>query len=231
MMSEFKKITVTNFKSAISSKDSINIIAEIKKQSPSKGILVKNFDLRKIATDYEQGGAKAISVLTESNYFSGNYDYIKQVKEKVSLPVLCKDFIIDDYQIYHARFIHADAVLLIVAILEKTQLKDYIRLAKENSLDALVEVHDEKEAEIALEAKADIIGVNNRNLNDFSLSLETSINLSKIIPDKVIKVTESGIFSRVEIDKLTQYGYNNFLIGESLMKSDNRIALLQSLIK
>ncbi len=209
--------------------DSIHIIAEIKKRSPSKGIIVEDFTPAQLAQMYQEGGASALSVLTESKFFYGNYKYIKIASDKTGLPVLCKDFMLEPYQIYHAKYINADAILLIVKLLPKEMLAEMIQVSNDLGLDALVEVHDEKELQTALKAEAKIIGVNNRNLTTFETDLQTSVNLAKLIPDDKIKVAESGIFSFDDIQLLQNVGYNNFLIGEALVKDKNRIELLKRL--
>lgn len=209
--------------------DSIHIIAEIKKGSPSKGIIVEDFTPAQLAQMYQEGGASALSVLTESKFFYGNYKYIKIASDKTGLPVLCKDFMLEPYQIYHAKYINADAILLIVKLLPKEMLAEMIQVSNDLGLDALVEVHDEKELQTALKAEAKIIGVNNRNLTTFETNLQTSVNLAKLIPNDKIKVAESGIFSFDDIQLLQNVGYNNFLIGEALVKDKNRIELLKRL--
>ena len=214
---------------ALSKKDNINIIAEIKKGSPSKGIISEDFNPAELAGQYKDGGAAALSVLTESKYFFGNYDYIDLTAKEAGLPILCKDFIIDRYQIYHAKYINADAVLLIVKMLTPEMLKQLNNTALEIGIDTLVETHSDEELDIALEAGIDIIGVNNRNLSTFEVDLQTSIDLAKHIPADRIKVAESGIFSFDDIKRLQEAGYNNFLIGEALVKSENPIKLLKSL--
>lgn len=217
------------FKNILSDRNKINIIAEIKKGSPSKGIISKDFDPEELAKLYKEGGASALSVLTDEKFFYGSFENLKKAKEVSSLPVLCKDFFIDSYQLYFANYIGADAVLLIVKMLSKEKLKEFLSIAKDLGLDALVEVHDEKELEIALEAKAEIIGVNNRNLNTFEVDIQTAVDLSKLIPEDIIKVAESGIFTADDIRKLKSAGYNNFLIGEALVTAENPVELLKEL--
>lgn len=219
----------SSFKNTLSDKDSINIIAEIKKGSPSKGIIQEDFDPARYASLYKDGGADAISVLTESKYFFGHYDYIKVAKDNSDLPILCKDFIVDKYQIYHARYIGASAVLLIVRLLDKYQLKDLLETTDKVGLSALVEVHDYDELNLALDCGADLIGVNNRNLDNFEVTLETSVELAKGIPNYVTRVAESGIFKPDDIRLLKDAGYNNFLIGEALMKQSDPIEQIKRL--
>lgn len=207
--------------------DSIHVIAEIKKGSPSKGILLENFNPEQLAQMYLEGGASALSVLTESKFFYGNYKYVKIASYKTNLPILCKDFMLEPYQIYHAKFIHADAILLIVKLLTTELLTEMIQVADDLGMDAIVEVHNESELQIALECGAKIIGVNNRNLTTFVTDLQTSVDLATLIPDDKIKVAESGILSFDNIQLLQQAGYNNFLIGEALVKDNNPTELLK----
>ncbi len=214
---------------ALTQDDSIHIIAEIKKGSPSKGIISEDFNPEELAQMYQEGGASALSVLTESKFFYGNYKYIKITSNKTDLPVLCKDFMLEPYQIYHAKYVHADAILLIVRLLPEEMLVEMIQVANDLGLDALVEVHDEKELQTALNTNAKIIGVNNRNLTTFETDLQTSVELAKLIPDDKIKVAESGIFSIDDIQLLQNAGYNNFLIGEALVKDANPTELLKRL--
>ncbi len=220
---------VHRFRSALSRKSEINIIAEIKKASPSKGIIKDNFNPADLAVKYRDGGAAALSVLTETAYFFGRYEYLKIASEASGLPILCKDFIVDPYQIYHAKYMGADAILLIVRLLSRRRLTDFLFLANDVGLDALVEVHGPEELEIANDCGANIIGVNNRNLDTFEVDIETSIRLAGAIPDETIKVAESGICERKDIETLADAGYNCFLIGEALMKSDDPVNLLKAL--
>ena len=217
------------FRKAVENRSGVNIIAEIKKGSPSKGILLADFDPVSLANQYRNGGAAALSVLTERKHFFGRVEYLELARHESGLPVLCKDFFIDPFQLHYARAMHADAVLLIVRLLTIESLCDYLRLADEIGLDCLVEVHDENELEIALDAGAEIIGVNNRNLEDFSVTLETSERLGKLMPKDVIRVAESGIFKVEDIVRLQKAGYNNFLIGEALVKAKVPAALIRSL--
>ena len=204
-----------NFRQAISSGD-CNIIAEVKCASPSRGRLVENFDPVAIAGVYENNGAAAISVLTDEKYFSGYKNYLTQIRQKVNLPLLRKDFIIDPLQIYETRAIGADAILLIVHVLGK-RLAEFILLSKEMGLSPLVEVHTEEELELALAAAAEIIGINNRNLDTFGTDIEISRKLKKrILADKIV-VSESGIMARADIEFLMQEDIHAFLIGEALI--------------
>jgi indole-3-glycerol phosphate synthase len=197
-----------------------NIIAEAKCASPSRGRFVADFDPVSIAGVYEQNGASAISVLTDEKYFSGHKNYLTQIKQKVKLPLLRKDFIIDPIQIYETRTIGADAILLIVHVLGK-KLTEFILLSKELGLSSLVEVHTEEELDLALAADAEIIGINNRNLDTFVTDIETSRKLKARMPAGKIIVAESGIMSRADIDILMQANIHAFLIGEALITAPN----------
>ena len=220
---------IIDFPAALSDRNKINVIAEIKKASPSKGILKNDFDPVALAVKYKAGGAAALSVLTDEKYFHGSAENMDLAKQASGLPVLCKDFIIDAFQIFYARLMKADAVLLIVKLLDKEKLKSMLKQVSELKMAALVEVHDEDETSIALDSGATIIGINNRNLDDFSVSLEVSEKLSSLVPKDVIKVAESGIFNSQDIRRLKNVGYNNFLIGEALMTSENPVQLLKEL--
>lgn len=208
-----------NFKAAISG-SACAIIAEVKCASPSRGRLVENFDPLKIAAAYEKNGAAAISVLTDEKYFMGNKEYLSQIKTEVKLPLLRKDFIIDPYQIYESRAIGADAVLLIVRILG-TRLGDFIGLAGQLGLAALTEVHTCPELEIALAAGADIVGINNRNLDTFVTDINTCKELARSIPAGIVTVAESGIRNRTDIENIIESGISAFLIGEALVTSSD----------
>jgi indole-3-glycerol phosphate synthase len=220
---------ILDFKAAISDDKRINIIAEIKKASPSKGVMNHNFDPAELAGKYQEGGAVALSVLADEKYFQGSPKYIEIAKKCAKIPVLYKEFIVSSYQIYYARLMKADAVLLIVKLLNKEKLKDLLQQTNATGMVALVEVHDEEETRIAVDSGAEIIGVNNRNLEDFSVSLEISEKLIAQIPGHVIKVAESGISSASQIRQLKQAGYDGFLVGEALVKSMNPVDLLRSL--
>lgn len=220
---------VIDFKSALTDQNQVNIIAEIKKASPSKGVLQPNFDPAELALKYKEGAAVALSVLTDHKYFQGSPDYINTAKQTSGLPVLCKEFIVDAFQIFYARLMKADAVLLIVKLLSPDKLKAMITQATELKMSAVVEVHDERETKIAVNAGAEIIGVNNRNLDDFTVSLEVSERLAPLIPQKILKLSESGIFNQRDIKRLMEAGFNNFLIGEALMSSPDPVQLLREL--
>jgi len=207
------------------------VIAEIKRASPSKGILVQDFDHRKMARDFEEGGASALSVLTDRQFFHGHPQYIADVRDVSRLPVLRKDFVMDEYQIIESRALEADAVLLIVRILSDPLLKDLIDLSRTIGLAALVEIHNEEELSMAVEAGADLIGINNRDLADFSVSIDRSLSLRSKIRHGILTVSESGIQSPEDVKVLAEAGFHAVLIGESLAKSENRIQSLREMIR
>lgn len=203
---------------ALTGKKGIKIIAEIKKASPSRGVIKPDLDPAFTAVQYEKGGADAISVLTEKKFFLGDDSFLKIVRDRTSRPVLRKDFIIHEYQIYQAKALGADALLLIVAVLgEKTGY--FYKKARSLGLDCLVEVHDEKELDAALDAGARIIGINNRNLKDFSVDLKTCERLIGRIPEGIIKISESGIKTANDVRYLKSIGVDGILVGETLVKS------------
>jgi len=208
----------------------INIIAEIKKASPSKGIIRDDFNPVEIAKAYEESGAVAISVLTDKKFFQGDLEYLKQVKEVTSIPILDKDFIIDPYQIYLARIYGADAVLLIAAILSDDQLNDYLTLSYQLGFSALVEVHTLEELKRVLSTDAQIIGINNRDLRNFNVNPNNSIQLVKYIPDNKIVVSESGIDNKELILTLQKEGIDAFLIGEAFIREKDVGKKLRELI-
>jgi indole-3-glycerol phosphate synthase len=206
------------------------IIAEIKKASPSVGVIVENFNPVDIAREYERGGAMALSILTDEKFFQGKLEYIKDVRQQVMLPVLRKDFIISELQVYETVIAGADAILLIVAALEDAQMKKLFDLSKLMQLDVLVEVHNMREMDRALDLGADIIGINNRNLKTFEVSLETTTELAPEIPQDCLAVTESGIKSLEDIRYCKMQGIDCFLIGETLMRSGDPAKCLQEFI-
>lgn len=208
----------------------MGLIAEVKKASPSKGLIRADFHPVEIAQAYERAGADCISVLTDKPYFQGSDAYLRRVQESVSCPVLRKDFTIDALQIYEARVIGADAVLLIAAILNDDQLREFMQLARDLGMDALVEVHDRRELERALTAGADFIGINNRDLRTFETSLEVSAKLLADIPDSVTKVSESGISKKEEIDWLYEAGADAVLVGEHFMRQPDVGAAVEALM-
>ena len=219
------------FRSTLTQSPELSIIAEVKKASPSKGVICADFHPVDIALNYQENGAQAISVLTDVDFFQGALLYMMQVREAVSLPVLRKDFIIDELQIEEARAHGADAILLIAAILDLVQLRDYRACAAEYGMDVLVEVHDERETELALEAGSELIGINNRNLKDFSMDLETTFRLKKLIPEEIPVVSESGLKTVDDFRRLRDEGIAAALVGETLMRAGADSALLQSLRK
>ncbi len=209
------------FKKNVSRKGHINLIAEIKKRSPSKGVMRLDFDPLQIALAYQAAGASAISVLTDERFFDGKLGYLKTVKERVTIPVLRKDFIIDEYQIYEAALYGADAILLIAHILTLEELIRFREIAKSLGMDVLVEVHNEEEIEKAVASYASIIGINNRDLNTFNVDIATTQRLIRLIPENKIIVSESGIKSYEQIMFLKSLGVNAVLIGETFMKNKN----------
>ena len=211
--------------------DELSCIAEIKRASPSKGTFVKTFSPEKIAQEYFAGGAKAISVVTDERYFLGSPSYIKLVKEKVHLPVLRKDFIVDEYQIYESRVIGADAILLIVAALRESELLKFLSLAGELDLECLVECHTKNEIDRAVNCGATMIGINNRDLRTFETSIETSLMLKKFIPNSTVAISESGIRNQHHAASLRQVGFDAILVGEYLMTQQNRVRALKELLQ
>lgn len=209
------------FEKALKNKN-MAFICEVKKASPSKGIIAEEFDYLKIAREYEQAGADAISVLTEPDFFMGDNKYLKEITDNVKIPVLRKDFIIDQYQIYEAKLIGASAILLICAVLDTETLKHFMSVAEKLGLSVLTEAHDEKEVKSAIEAGAKIIGVNNRNLKTFEVDIKNSLKLRNLIPENIIFVSESGIKSAQDITLLKSIKTNAVLIGETLMTSDDK---------
>lgn len=210
-------------------KDDISFICECKKASPSKGIIAEKFDYLEIAGEYEKAGASAISVLTEPKWFLGSNDYLKEIAKAVKIPCLRKDFTVDEYMIYEAKTLGASAVLLICAITENERLKEYIQVCDSLGLSALVETHDEKEIESALTANARVIGVNNRNLKDFTVDIHTSERLKKLVPDDICFVAESGIKTAADIQRLREAKVNAVLIGETFMLAENKKQMLDTL--
>lgn len=208
----------------------VKIIAEIKKASPSKGIIREDFDHVNIAKSYEEAGAFALSVLTDEKYFQGKLSYLSDIKKVVSIPLLRKDFTIDPYQIYEARSYGADIILLIVSALELSQIKEFRQVAESLGMNAIVEVHSEVELETALKAESNIIGINNRDLKTFNVSLKVSKQLSGLVPEGKIVVAESGISSRQDIDELLDSGVETFLVGESFMRADKPGEKLKTLL-
>jgi len=206
------------FRQALIDYPGVAIIAEIKKASPSKGVIRPDFDPVAIARNYEDNGAQAISVLTDEQFFQGSLLYLLQVREEVKLPVLRKEFIIDELQIEEAHVHGADAILLMASILDAHQLKDFQACARSYGMDSLVEVHDEQELEVVLGVGCSLIGINNRNLKDFSMDIETTFRLKKMIPADIPVVGESGLKTRADLQRLQEEGITAALIGETLMR-------------
>ncbi|MCL2459245.1 MAG: indole-3-glycerol phosphate synthase TrpC [Desulfobulbus sp.] len=218
------------FVRALTGAPGVAIIAEAKKASPSKGIIQPDFDPVHIARNYRDGGAHCLSVLTDVDFFQGALASIAHVREAVELPVLRKDFIVDPLQIEEAKVIGADAILLIAAILDPKQLRDFRLQAESLGMDVLVEVHDEQELEEALAAESRLIGINNRNLNDFSVSLETTFRLLPKVPQEIPVVSESGIATAADMRRLQAAGVKAALIGESLMRAGQQDQLLREFL-
>lgn len=205
------------------------VIAEIKKASPSKGVIREDFRPAEIATSYERGGAACLSVLTDADFFQGSEEFLKQARSACSLPVIRKDFMIDPYQVYEARAMGADCILLIVAALSDEQLSELAALAADLNLDVLVEVHDADELQRALKLNLRLVGINNRNLRTFEVSLNATLDLLPQIPDGKIVVTESAIHTREDVALMRNHGVNAFLVGEAFMRADDPGAQLAAL--
>lgn len=231
---EAKKGTVENpyrlFRKAISKPGRLNLIAEIKKASPSKGIICEDFEVTRFAKIYAKNGADAISVLTEDKFFLGKLDYLRRINDEVSLPLLRKDFIIDEVQVYESFRYQASAILLIMAILDDAQAKGFMEMAAGMDMDCLVEVHDERELERALKLGADIIGINNRNLHTFEVDMKVSETLIPKVPEGVVTVVESGIRTRQDIERIKGWGASAVLIGETFMKEKDVAAKMRELM-
>ena len=210
-------------------KNKIAIIAEIKKASPSQGVIREEFNPFELARNYQDANATCLSVLTNKPYFEGSIDHLSEVKRSVSLPILRKDFIVDEYQIYESKLYGADCILLIVAALSDTQLKDYLELSSHLKLDVLIEVHSEEEMKRALTFNPKLIGMNNRDLKTFEVSLSTTERLSRLASKDIVIVSESGIKTKRDIEVIKSYGVNAFLIGETFMRAANPGEELQDL--
>jgi indole-3-glycerol phosphate synthase len=223
---------VLDFAEAISKADSgeIACIAEIKKASPSKGVLTKDFVPARIAHEYNQGGASALSVLTDKKFFKGDPLYVMECKQSGMMPVLRKDFIVDEYQIYESRLLGADAVLLIMAVLTTAQVQTYLGAVRDLGMAALVECHSKDEIDRAVDCGADIIGINNRNLQTFEVDLDTSLNLKNFIPNRCISVSESGIRNAHHVGLLREASFDAFLVGEQLMIQQDRTKAVRDLL-
>lgn len=210
-------------------KQGISFICECKKASPSKGLIAPDFPYLQIAREYEAAGADCISVLTEPKWFLGSDDYLKEIAKAVHIPCLRKDFTVDEYMIYEAKLLGASAVLLICSILDRQQIQTYIGICDKLGLSALVEAHDEAEVQMALSAGARIIGVNNRNLKDFTVDTENSSRLRALIPPEVLFVSESGVKTAEDVKRLSDIGADAVLIGETLMRAPDKTAKLAQL--
>ena len=209
--------------------DGISFICEVKKASPSKGIITEDFPYLDIAMEYEDIGASAISVLTEPHFFKGSDRYLEEIADTVRTPILRKDFIIDEYQIYRAKEIGASAILLIAAILDDRQLSGYREIAESLGVSVLVETHDEREDQRAVSSGAGIIGVNNRDLRNFTVDIRNSLKLRELIPDDVITVSESGIRGKEDISRLRDAGFDAVLVGETFMRSTDKRATIEAM--
>jgi len=209
--------------------EEIRFICEVKKASPSRGVIAEHFPYVEIGREYERAGADALSILTEPFYFQGRNEYLEAIRREVSIPLLRKDFTVDAYMLYEARKMGADAVLLICAILSPMQLEEYAGIAQELGLSALVEAHDEREIEMARRAGARLIGVNNRNLKDFTVDISNSIRLREKVPREILFVAESGMKSRADIAKLEENGIDAVLIGETFMRAKDKAEMLREL--
>ena len=232
-MAQARRDFIASLRSA-SAASGFGLIAELKRASPSKGLIREDFDVAKLAQEYQDGGAACLSVLTDENYFRGHDGYLQIARACTQLPVLRKDFIVDSYQLYESRLLGADCILLIAAILSDEQLRDYSAIAKELAMAVLFEVHDQAELErvsqLALDSERHLLGINNRDLRSFQTSLDTSIQLSAAARDTgLLLVSESGINSRADIQKLQQHNLHCYLIGESLMRWDSPAAGIQAL--
>jgi indole-3-glycerol phosphate synthase len=210
--------------------DHIQLIAEVKRASPSRGLLCPNFNPAELATTYAQGGAAAISVLTDAKNFGGDIEYLPEIRQAVRLPLLRKDFIFNPYQVYESRAYGADALLLIVAILSQEQLNELLSLSHNLGIKCLVEVHNEDEVERALLNRAEVIGINNRDLNTFAVDINTTCRLRPLIPQTQIVVSESGIKNQSDIEKLKEWRVNATLVGEALVTADDVLSKMRELI-
>ena len=209
--------------------DGISFICEVKRASPSKGVISEDFPYIDIAREYESMGASAISVLTEPKYFRGNDSYLEEIADTVSTPVLRKDFVIDEYQVYRAREIGASAVLLIASVLSDRQLADYREIAESLGMSALVEAHTADEVERAVSSGASVVGINNRDLGTFRVDIGNSLRLRESIPDGVTCVSESGISSAEDVRRLSEAGFDAVLVGEAFMRSPDKTSLMEAL--
>ncbi len=224
------RLNPRSFSKAIKQKDGVTLIAEIKKASPSAGMIREDFQPSSLARAYEKGGAHALSILTDQHFFQGHLEHIPQARSVTSLPCLRKDFILDEYQVWEARLVEADAILLIVAALSTEKLLHLMKVAQEAELDVLMEVHDERELDVALEVNAPIIGINNRNLQTFQVDLKTTEKLAPKIPNDRIIVSESGIHTSNDVQRIRDYGAHAILVGESLLRQLDVEAAVRKLL-
>jgi indole-3-glycerol phosphate synthase len=211
-------------------RDAVNVIAEIKSASPSAGSIVDNPDVESIARDYASGGAAALSIVTEPEFFRGSHSWIARAKSAANLPAIMKDFIVEPSQLMRGIAAGADAILLLASLLDAGRILEFIELLDAYGCDALVEVHDEQELERAVEGGARLIGVNNRDLRDFHVDLGTSERLGALMPEATIRVAESGIRNRADVERLRTAGFHAFLVGESLLRQDDRAAAVRTLV-
>ncbi|NQZ13936.1 MAG: indole-3-glycerol phosphate synthase TrpC [Alphaproteobacteria bacterium] len=223
--------TPRGFINALHSKEGFSLIAEVKKASPSKGLIRADFNAAEIAKIYQENGAACLSVLTDEPYFQGHDDYFKEVKARTSIPMLRKDFMVDPYQIVESRALGADCILIIMAALSDAQVKELYDLTNQYGMDALFEVHDGDELERALQLSPTMVGVNNRNLKTLDVSHETGLALATKMPNDILKVAESGLYSHDDLHKFSDVGYDAFLVGESLMREKNIAAAVQNLLR
>ncbi len=210
-------------------KEGLSFICEVKKASPSKGMIAENFPYLEIAKEYEKAGADCISVLTEPYKFLGSDEYLKEINKNVNIPTIRKDFTVDEYMIYEAKLLGASCVLLIAAILDTDTIKKYLKICDSLGLSAIVEAHDEEEVKSALEAGARMVGVNNRNLKDFTVDINNSIRLRKLVPSDIIFIAESGMKTAEDIKALRDAGVDGVLIGETLMRAENKKQMIDEL--
>ncbi|MBN1353444.1 MAG: indole-3-glycerol phosphate synthase TrpC [Candidatus Omnitrophica bacterium] len=226
-----KNYVKSSFKRNIGRAHHINLVAELKKASPQKGIIRGDFNPLKIALTYQANGASAISVITDERFFEGNIKIIKELKDRVTLPILRKDFIIDEYQIYESLYWGADAILLIAQILTEDELVNFYKIAKDLGMDVLVETHSEEDIAKVLKSGASIIGINNRDLTTFKIDLSTTQRLIRLIPESKIRLSESGIKTYEDVMFLKSLGINAVLIGEAFMESDDIAAKMREIMK
>jgi len=231
LRSKVSDLSSRSFKKSISSTAKINIIAEIKRFSPSAGIILRDFNPSALAKTYQENGASAISVLMDEKFFGGNLSDLAKLRKATFLPILAKEFILDEYQIYEAKVLGADAILLIACILSKEKLREFLNLALRLNLDCVVEIHKEEESDKIGDLPVDIIGINNRNLETFKVDLKTTFDLIGKVPSGKLVVSESGIRKKEDIHRLREKGVNAFLIGESLLKSEDIGKTLREFLK